>query len=89
VQSINTMLLQRGVTFTVYAEAAGTERVFPFDIIPRILTKTEMGPDRAAIAQRPSAALNAFIHDVYHEERILHERRNPARAVYSQNFCRR
>ena len=88
VQSINTMLLQRGVTFTVYAEAAGTERVFPFDVIPRILTKIEWAWIERGIGQRVRA-LNAFIHDVYHEERILRERRIPREIVYSsKNYCR-
>ena len=41
VQAINTALLLRGVTFTVYADSAGTERVFPFDVIPRIITPEE------------------------------------------------
>jgi uncharacterized circularly permuted ATP-grasp superfamily protein len=88
VQSINTMLLQRGVTFTVYAEAAGTERVFPFDIIPRILTKAEWDRIERGIAQRVRA-LNAFIHDVYHDERILREHRISRELVYSsKNYCR-
>jgi uncharacterized circularly permuted ATP-grasp superfamily protein len=87
VQSINTMLLQRGVTFTVYAEASGTERVFPFDIIPRILTTAEWDRIDRGIVQRVRA-LNAFLHDVYHDERILRERRIPREIVYSsKSFC--
>ena len=88
VQSINTMLLQRGVTFTVYADAAGTERVFPFDVIPRLLTKSEWSRIERGIAQRVRA-LNAFIYDVYHEERILRERHILRELVYSsKNYCR-
>jgi uncharacterized circularly permuted ATP-grasp superfamily protein len=88
VQSINTLLLRRGVTFTVYAEAAGTERVFPFDVIPRILTKDEWGRIERGIGQRVRA-LNAFLHDVYHDERILREQRVPRELVYSsKNYCR-
>src|SRR5215472_2194417 len=65
VASINTALLQRGVTFTVYADDAGTERVFPFDVIPRIITAEEWTRIERGIAQRVRA-INAFISDVYH-----------------------
>ena len=88
VQGINTALLQRGVTFTVYADARGTERVFPFDIIPRILTAEEWGRIERGIQQRVRA-INAFIYDVYHGERILRERRMPRELVYSsKNYNR-
>jgi uncharacterized circularly permuted ATP-grasp superfamily protein len=88
VRAINTALLQRGVTFTVYADDAGTERVFPFDVIPRILTADEWSRIERGIAQRVRA-LNAFIFDVYHSERILREKRIPRDVVYSsKNYNR-
>ena len=88
VRSINTSLLQRGVTFTVYADSAGTERVFPFDVIPRILTAAEWTCLERGIAQRVRA-VNAFISDVYHDQHILRERRIPRELVYSSaHFCR-
>jgi len=88
VQSINTALLQRGVTFTVYADSEGTERVFPFDIIPRILPAEEWGRVERGIKQRVRA-LNSFIYDVYHGERILREGRMPRELVYSsKNYNR-
>ena len=88
VASINTALLQRGVTFTVYADESGTERVFPFDVVPRILTAAEWGGIERGIEQRV-LALNAFLHDVYHEQRILREGRMPRDVVYSsKHFCR-
>ncbi len=88
VASIDTALLQRGVTFTVYADSAGTERVFPFDVIPRILRADEWTRIEAGIAQRVRA-LNAFVHDVYHAERILRDRKIPRDLVYSsKNFNR-
>jgi len=88
VQAINTALLQRGVTFTVYADAAGTERVFPFDIIPRILTAPEWARIERGIQQRVRA-INAFLYDVYHAERILREKRVPRELVYSsRNYNR-
>jgi len=82
VRAINTALLQRGVTFTVYADQAGTERVFPFDVVPRILTALEWERVEAGIAQRVRA-LNAFLYDVYHGERILLEKKVPRDLVYS------
>jgi len=88
VQAVNTALLQRGVTFTVYADSAGTERVFPFDIIPRILTAEEWGRIERGIQQRVRA-INSFIYDVYHGERILREKRVPRDLVYSsKNYNR-
>jgi uncharacterized circularly permuted ATP-grasp superfamily protein len=88
VQDVNTALLQRGVTFTVYADSEGTERVFPFDIIPRILTAEEWSRIERGIQQRVRA-INAFIYDVYHSERILREKRVPRELVYSsKNYNR-
>jgi uncharacterized circularly permuted ATP-grasp superfamily protein len=88
VQAINTALLQRGVTFTVYADAAGTERVFPFDVIPRIITAAEWSRIDRGIRQRVRA-INAFLYDVYHSERILREGRIPRDLVYSsKNYNR-
>ena len=88
VSSINTSLLQRGVTFTVYADSAGTERVFPFDVIPRILTAAEWSRIEKGIAQRVRA-VNAFISDVYHDQHILREGKIPREVVYSSvNYAR-
>jgi uncharacterized circularly permuted ATP-grasp superfamily protein len=88
VQAINTALLLRGVTFTVYADSAGTERVFPFDVIPRIITPDEWGRLERGIRQRVRA-LNGFLHDVYHSERILREGRIPRDLVYSSKSYNR
>jgi len=88
VRTINTALLQRGVTFTVYADSEGTERVFPFDIIPRIITAVEWSRIERGIRQRVRA-INAFLYDVYHSERILREGRIPREMVYSsKNYNR-
>jgi len=57
-------LLRRGVTFTVYAESAGTERIFPFDPIPRIFSHQEWRRIADGVEQRVRA-LNAFLRDVY------------------------
>jgi uncharacterized circularly permuted ATP-grasp superfamily protein len=59
-----------GITFAVYGENSGTERLIPFDIVPRILPADEWARLEAGLAQRVRA-LNAFIGDIYHEQRIL------------------
>jgi uncharacterized circularly permuted ATP-grasp superfamily protein len=59
-----------GITFAVYGENEGTERLIPFDIVPRILPHAEWLRLEAGLKQRVRA-LNAFIADIYHEQRIL------------------
>lgn len=85
VRAINAALLRRGVTFTVYAESAGTERIFPFDPIPRIFSHEEWRRIAAGVEQRVRA-LNAFLGDVYHGARILREGRIPRELVYSSDL---
>ncbi len=63
-------LLQMGITFNVYGEQAGTEKIFPFDIVPRIVSSTEWSRLEKGLKQRIEA-LNLFINDLYHEQRIL------------------
>lgn len=88
VELVNSVLLQRGVTFTVYADTRGTERIMPFDLIPRIIPRTEWELIQRGLVQRVRA-LNMFLHDVYHEQRILREHRVPYDLVYSSHFyCR-
>lgn len=59
-----------GITFTVYSDACNTERVIPFDIIPRIINTTEWQVLESGCAQR-IRALNAFLHDIYHQQNII------------------
>jgi len=59
-----------GITFAVYGEAAGAERLIPFDVIPRILSRDEWKMLSKGVCQRVQA-LNRFIHDVYHDQEIL------------------
>lgn len=65
-------LLNMGITFNVYGEEAGTERIFPFDIIPRIVEASEWTRVEAGLRQRIKA-LNMFINDVYHGRRIVQD----------------
>jgi uncharacterized circularly permuted ATP-grasp superfamily protein len=59
-----------GITFAVYGEEQGKERLIPFDIIPRIITAAEWTDMSAGLRQRVQA-LNLFLHDIYHEQNIL------------------
>src|SRR5438270_11823148 len=59
-------LLYQGITFTVYNEDAGVERIFPFDLIPRIIPRSEWELLERGLTQR-IMALNQFLFDIYHE----------------------
>jgi uncharacterized circularly permuted ATP-grasp superfamily protein len=76
----DTLFHRVGITFAVYGEEAGTERLIPFDIVPRIIPADEWRLLAAGLKQRVRA-LNAFIHDVYHEQNILNSGRIPPEQV--------
>jgi uncharacterized circularly permuted ATP-grasp superfamily protein len=62
--------LSQGVTFTVYNDQEGTERIFPFDLIPRIIPRQEWEHVEAGLSQRITA-LNLFLRDIYHGQKIV------------------
>jgi uncharacterized circularly permuted ATP-grasp superfamily protein len=74
-------LFNLGITFTVYSDAAAIDRILPFDCIPRILTAGEWRRLDAGVKQRV-AALNAFLHDIYHDRRIVRDGVIPADLVF-------
>ncbi len=76
------LFMNQGITFTVYDNDEGIERIFPFDIIPRIITGSEWLQIEQGIAQRLKA-LNLFIKDVYHEQQIIRDGIVPASLVAS------
>ncbi|WP_299070062.1 circularly permuted type 2 ATP-grasp protein [Accumulibacter sp.] len=76
-----------GITFAVYGEEAGTERLIPFDIIPRIIPAAEWTALQAGLWQRVKA-LNAFLNDIYHEQEILRAGRIPAEQVLNNTQFR-
>ncbi len=80
--------LQQGITFTVYGDKGGTERVFPYDLLPRILTHDEWQRISRGLSQR-LLALNLFLRDVYGDGRILKERVVPRELVVSAQHYRR
>src|SRR5215468_4139372 len=69
-----------GITFAVYGDAEGAERLIPFDTIPRILPKLEWDELSKGLRQRVTA-LNRFLHDIYHEQEILKAGAVPADQV--------
>ena len=69
-----------GITFAVYGEDAGQERLIPFDIVPRIIPAHEWTRIADGLRQRVKA-LNAFLHDIYHDQEILKAGRIPAAQV--------
>src|SRR5579863_4910731 len=74
--------LIQGITFTVYSDGRGTERLFPFDLIPRILPNSEWEKIERGLAQRV-IALNLFLQDVYGKQCIFRDRQIPRSLVYS------
>jgi len=82
------LFMSQGITFTVYSSGEGIEKIFPFDIIPRIISAVEWQHIEAGIRQRLKA-LNIFLKDIYHQQFIIRDGIIPARLIYScPNFVR-
>ncbi|HEY7220484.1 MAG TPA: circularly permuted type 2 ATP-grasp protein [Candidatus Binatia bacterium] len=82
------LLLQNGITFNVYSDSAATEKIFPFDIIPRIVEAAEWDWIEKGLKQRVYA-LNLFIDDIYHEQKILKDKIIPEALVHSARSFRK
>jgi len=80
--------LMQGITFTVYSDGRGTERLFPFDLIPRILSRSQWERIERGLSQRV-VALNHFLRDIYGRQQILKDRQIPRELVYSCQHFRR
>ncbi|WP_235954338.1 circularly permuted type 2 ATP-grasp protein [Limnovirga soli] len=76
------LFMNQGITFTVYSDNAGIERIFPFDIIPRIITSKEWDHVEKGIKQRLKA-LNMFLKDIYNDQLILKDKVVPAALISS------
>ena len=76
------LFLNQGITFTVYSDNAGIERIFPFDIIPRIITAAEWSHIEKGIQQRLKA-LNLFLKDIYSAQQIIKDNIVPADLIAS------
>ncbi len=75
-------MLQLGITFNVYGDESGTEKIFPFDILPRIVDAADWGYIERGLKQRIQA-LNLFIDDVYHKQSIVKDGIVPEHMVRS------
>ena len=71
-EAIDRALMRMGITFAVYGDQQGSEKIFPFDIVPRIISSIEWAHIEAGLKQRIKA-LNLFINDIYHEQSILND----------------
>jgi uncharacterized circularly permuted ATP-grasp superfamily protein len=87
-QTADISFLHQGITFTVYGREEGTERIFPHDLLPRIITSAEWSVIDRGLTQRITA-LNLFLRDIYHEGRSLKAGIVPSEIVYSCRHFRR
>lgn len=87
-QEADLSFFNQGITFTVYDRQEGTERIFPHDLLPRIVTSAEWQTIERGLTQRITA-LNLFLKDVYHERKILKDRAVPAEIIYTCKHFRR
>lgn len=87
-QVADAAFLLQGITFTVYADGRNTERLFPFDLVPRILPNSEWQLIEAGLTQRV-IALNLFLRDVYGPQSILRDGRIPRSLILSCRHFRR
>jgi uncharacterized circularly permuted ATP-grasp superfamily protein len=79
--------LDRGVTFTVYSDATAIDRILPFDLIPRVITPDGWQQIETGVVQRVRA-LNMFLHDIYHDRKILADKIVPAELVLKNGgYC--
>jgi len=76
------LFMSQGITFTVYSDNEGIERIFPYDIIPRVITNKEWEQIETGIKQRLKA-LNLFLKDIYHDQQILKDGIIPAALIAS------
>ena len=80
--AIDRAFVEHGVTFTVYSDDQGTERIFPFDPFPRIIPSDEWDLIERGLIQRITA-LNLFLHDIYHDAQIVADEVVPEHVIAS------
>ena len=79
-------LYNLGITFLVYSDQDAVDRILPFDVIPRVISAREWASVEAGVVQRVTA-LNMFLHDIYHDQKILKDGIIPTDLVTgNQNF---
>jgi len=85
-QAAESAIIEMGITFTVYTEGQNIDRAWPFDIVPRTLDRTEWNRTEEGLKQR-LRALNHFIDDMYHDQRMVNAGKFPRELIESStNF---
>ncbi|WP_306548885.1 circularly permuted type 2 ATP-grasp protein [Desulfobulbus sp.] len=87
-KAAETLLLKMGITFNVYGRDEGTEKIFPFDIIPRIVPASDWQQIESGLKQR-IFALNEFLQDIYNDKKILKDKVVPEDLVLSSRTYRK
>lgn len=87
-QEADLSFLHQGITFTVYGRNEGTERIFPYDLLPRIITAAEWSTIERGLTQRITA-LNLFLQDIYHDQRIIKDGIIPPELIFTSQHFRR
>jgi len=87
-QQADLSFFNAGITFTVYGRQEGTERIFPHDLLPRIISAADWEVIERGLTQRITA-LNLFLRDLYHERHILRDGIVPADVIYTCRHFRR
>src|SRR5882757_4052932 len=87
-RSAERALMNMGITFNVYGDSAGTERIFPFDLVPRIVAAAEWTWIEQGLKQR-IRALNLFISDIYRDQKIVTDGIIPAHIIETASSFRR
>ncbi len=85
---VNIFFRNQGITFTVYGEEEGVERIFPFDLIPRVVAAHEWQAIEKGLVQRITA-LNEFLYDIYHTQKILKDKIIPPELILGRQHFRR
>lgn len=87
-EAVDLAFLQQGITFTVYGNDESTEKIFPFDMVPRIITAKEWAQLEKGLIQRLTA-LNLFLHDIYHDQKIVKDGIIPLEVIMSGKHFRK
>jgi uncharacterized circularly permuted ATP-grasp superfamily protein len=86
--SADLVFMNQGITFSVYSDRRGVEKIFPFDLVPRPVAAAEWARLEAGLLQRIEA-MNLFLDDIYHDQRILSDRIIPAELVLGSKGYRK
>jgi uncharacterized circularly permuted ATP-grasp superfamily protein len=87
-QAADLLFHRVGITFAVYGESAGTERLIPFDIVPHVIPAHAWDVLANGLKQRVTA-LNKFLHDIYHDQEIIKAGKIPSQVVLGNSQFRK